>query len=302
MWKPEILVLGPGGIKGFLELGALHILESKGLLTNVNTFVGVSVGAIISLLIVSGYSITEIIAEAADADIFNDLSSVSVKDTREKLGLVSSAPIKRKLLKNVIEKFGYVPTLSQLFRSTGLKLVCVTANLDKERPEYMSYETEPDISCVDAVMYSMNIPIIFYKLKYKGCVYVDGALGNPYPLDQYDDGNTNILGIYIESTCRTDHEPADSTTTMYFHKIIHFTMSELRRRIIKACSERCKHLCLPSKIVDSTGLSIDADLKAAMILSGYECGSKFIKELEDECDEETSKDDLTDDIELDNMS
>lgn len=289
MWKPEILVLGPGGIKKFLELGALHILESKGVFEDVTTFVGVSVGAIISLLIVSGYSIAEIIAEAADADIFYDLSSVSIKDTKEKLGLVSSAPIKRKLVKNVIEKFGYVPTLDQLFRSTGLKLVCVTANLDKEIPEYMSYETEPDISSVDAVMYSMNIPIFFYKLKYKGCVYVDGALGNPYPVDQYDDGNTNILGIYIESTCRTNREPSDSTTTMYFHKIIHFTMSQLRTRIINACSDKCKHLCLHSSIVDSTGLTIDAHLKADMILAGYERGTEFLKELEVQDDSSSSE-------------
>jgi len=279
MWKPEILVLGPGGIKGFLELGALVGLEKEGLLSDVTTYVGVSVGAIISLLLVVGYTVTEIIVEAADANIFEDFSSVSWKDIKENFGLVSSAPIKRKLTKRVMEKFGYVPTLEQLYHSTGVELVCVTANLDKEITEYMSYRTEPGMSSVDAVMYSMNIPIIFYKLKYKGCVYVDGALGNPYPVDEYDDGSVNILGVYIESTCRTEREPSDSTTTMYVHKIIQFTMSQLRDKIIKTCSERCKHLCLKSNIVDSTGLTIDAHLKADMILDGYTYAQKFIENL-----------------------
>jgi len=277
MWKPEILVLGPGGIKGVLALGALVSLQSEGMLSEVTTYVGVSVGAIISLLLVVGYKVTEIISEAADANIFEDISSVSWKDVKENFGLVSSAPIKRKLTRSIMEKFGYIPNLEQLYHSTGLKLVCVTANLDKECPEYMSYETEPYISCVDAVMYSMNIPIIFYKLKYKGCVYVDGALANPYPVDEYDDGVANILGVYIESTRRTNEEPSDSTTTMYIHKLIQFTMSRLREQIIKTCSENCKHLCLRSHIVDSTGLMIDAYLKADMILDGYQRAQEFIE-------------------------
>ncbi len=288
MWKPEILVLGPGGIKGFLELGVLYVLESEDFLTDVHTYVGVSVGAIVSLLMVCGRTITEIIAEAADADIFQDLSSVNIKDSTEKLGLVSSDPIRRKLVRSVLEKFGYIPTLQQLFNSTGLTLVCVTVNLDKEEPEYMSHENEPDIPCVDAVMYSMNIPIIFYKLKYKGCVYVDGALGNPYPINQYDDGFTKILGIYIESTRKTTREPGNSTATMYFHKIVQFTMGQLRTMILENCSDMCKHIRLQSNIIDTTGLTIDANLKADMILEGYTHGAEFLETVRlEESQEET---------------
>ena len=279
IWKPEVLVLGPAGMKGFLELGTLYAVEENHLLTEVTTFVGVSVGAIISLMMTCGYKITEIIAESADTNIFDDLTSVSLKDTRDKLGLVSSAPIRRKLVKSVMAKFGYVPTLEELYHATGLKLVCVTANLDKETAEYMSYETEPLLPVVDAVMYSMNIPIIFYKLKYKGCVYVDGALANPYPMDIFDDGSTNILGIYVESTSKTECEPTHSSTTMYFHKIIHFSMTQLRDRIIENCSEKCKHICLPTDIIDPTGLSLDAHLKADMIVKGYGIAQEFLEGL-----------------------
>jgi len=279
MWKPEVLVLGPGGMKGFLELGTLYFLEEKNFFSEVTTFAGVSVGAIISLMMVCGYKVIEIIAESADTNIFNDLSSVSLRDTQDKLGLVSSAPIKRKLVKMVLKKFGYVPNLQQLYEITGLKLVCVTANLDKETAEYMSYETEPHLPVVDAVMYSMNIPIIFYKLKYMGCVYVDGALANPYPADIFDDGKTAILGLYIESASKTDSEPTNSTTTMYIHKLIHFTMTQLRNRIIESCSEKCKHICLPTEIIDTAGLTIDAHVKADMIVKGYCIAQKFLEEL-----------------------
>jgi len=56
MWKPDIVILGPGGIKGFLELGVLYALQNNNLLENVHTYVGVSVGSIISLLLVCGFA------------------------------------------------------------------------------------------------------------------------------------------------------------------------------------------------------------------------------------------------------
>jgi predicted acylesterase/phospholipase RssA len=280
MWKPQVLVLGPGGIKGFLELGALCVLESNDLLSEVHTYVGVSVGAILSLLIVCGYSMTEIIIEAADADIFEDISKFDFQDIHSNVGIVSSSPIKRKLIRKVLQRFGYVPTLQQLYNETGLTLVTVTANLNQEKTEYMSHLTEPELSCVDAVMFSMNIPLIFYKLKYKGCIYVDGALGNPYPIDPWDDGETNILGIYTKSTQKTDKEPEGASTTMYIHKIIHFSMTQIRDRIIENSSKRCKHIELTSNIIDSTGFTINAQMKADMVLKGVAVAEAFLKEIQ----------------------
>src|SRR6056297_3123288 len=89
-WTPELIVLGPGGVKGFLELGSLLVLEKWGWLDNVHTFVGVSVGAIISLLLICGYKVSEIIAEAADANIFQDMSTVRFSDIKGNVGLVSN--------------------------------------------------------------------------------------------------------------------------------------------------------------------------------------------------------------------
>lgn len=276
-WIPELIVLGPGGIKGFLELGALLVLEKQGWLDNVHTYVGVSVGAIISLLLICGYKVSAIIADAADTNIFHDLSTVRFSDIKGNVGLVSNEPIKKKIRDQIINVYDHVPTLRQLYLYTGIKLVAVSHNLDKEQVEYLSHETEPDMSCLDAVMLSMNIPLLFYKLKYKGCVYIDGAFGNPYPVDHYDDGKTDILGIYIRSTRPQEEEPSDSSTTMYIHKTIQSTMSELRRRIIEMTSERCRHIELKSPTVDSTGISVDADLKADTILTGYKVASEFIE-------------------------
>jgi predicted acylesterase/phospholipase RssA len=255
-------------------------------LSEVHTYVGVSVGSIISLLTVCGYTPIEIISDALEVDIFEDISKFSWSNIqesfiniRDNIGIISTQSIRKKLIHKVEAKFGFVPSLKQLYELTQRTFVSVSANLDKEQTEYMSFKTDPDLSCVDAVMYSMNIPIIFYKLKYKDCVYVNGALGNPYPVDIYDDGKTNILGIYTKSTKKTNKEPENATTTMYIHKIIHFSMTTIRDRIIDNASDKCKHIALEAEIMDSIGLTIDTKLKAEMFMKGLKKTDGFLRSL-----------------------
>lgn len=277
-WKPDLIVLGPGGMKGFLELGSIFRLQYEpSFFENVHTYVGVSVGAIISLLLVCNYDIPNIVIDSIRADIFEDISKFSISNIQSNIGIVSNNAIRKRIATKVEKKFGMIPTLKELYEKTGLKFVSVTANLDKEITEYISYQNEPSLSCVEAVMLSMNIPIIFYKLKYKNCVYADGALGNPYPIDIWDDGKTNILGIYTKSTRKTSSEPASSSSTLYIHKIIHFSMTQIRNKIIENASDKCKHIELESDIIDSTGITITPQDKAMMLITGYQIADAFLK-------------------------
>jgi|DewCreStandDraft_4_1066084.scaffolds.fasta_scaffold02793_20 predicted acylesterase/phospholipase RssA len=278
-WNPEILVLGPGGIKGFLFLGALLILESEGYLERIKTFVGVSVGAIISLLLVAGYTVTEIISEAVDTSLFQDISCINLTEIKENTGLISNRSIKEKLIARIEDKFGKILSLQELYDATGLEFMCVTMNLDQDKAEYISRKTYPQMSCVDAVLLSMNIPLLFYKLKYRGCVYIDGAFANPYPIDVYDDGKRDILGMYITSSNPAHHVPVDSHLALYLYKIIDSSMTQIRERIIRSSSPRCKHLELISPTFDTTGLTVDLKLKSQMITIGYTAAKEFLDKI-----------------------
>lgn len=282
-WKPDVLVLGPGGVKGFLELGALILLESEGLLRNVTSYAGVSVGAIIALLLVAGYTVTEVIADAVDTNLFQDLSSIDLEHVKANVGLISNRAVKEKLISRLEEKFGILPNLEQLYLITGLEFMCVTMNLSKCRAEYISRHTKPSMGCVDAVMLSMNIPLIFYKLKYQGCVYIDGAFANSYPIDQYDDGTRNILGIYIATEAADRTIPEDFPIPMYLYKIIDCSMVENRERIIRAASSRCRHLKLFSQTIDTLGLTMDIKTKSQLVLHGYQMAKEFVEQIRQPC-------------------
>lgn len=277
-WLPTHLVLGPGGVKSFSILGAMLKLDEIKLLREVKTFIGVSAGSIIQALYVAGYTVREIISEVAGANLFQDIAHIDISKIKSNNGLIPNNAVKDKLNQLFEAKFGFVPTFEELYRLTGLKLVTVTMNLDsQEGVEYMSYETEPGLSVVRAIMLSMNIPFFFYQLNYRDCTYVDGAMGNPYPVDEYDTGDNRILGVYIETK---NHVKTNSSISLYWARTIQATMKQMKWRILKNSSSRCKHLELSCKTMDTLGLTTSAEDKANMIFSGIRDATNFIKKLD----------------------
>ena len=273
MWKPTVLVLPPGGQKGFLELGSLSYFEEVNFIDDVHTVIGCSVGSIIGLLLVVGYTVLEIISEAADTDLFHDISSLNLKEIRDNIGLLNNTHVRKKLEVLLRRKFGMVPTLRQLHMATGIRFCVVSFNLSRGEPAYLTAETEPDLSCVDAVMLSSNIPFLFYRLKYKGATYIDGAFGNPYPIDVYDNGENNVLGMYI---CSNDeHTPEDDGNWWYLNMVVHCSMHEIRRLIIDKSSDRCKHMPLNAPQSDFPGIVYKAADKGRMISIGYQTAKEF---------------------------
>src|SRR5437762_49683 len=98
MVYPTVLVLGPGGIKGFIELGALLYFEQQTqFLSQIKIIIGVSIGSMIGLLYTSGFTVSDIIEMALTMDFFKDIFSFSAINITKKMGLISNDKIKDKL-------------------------------------------------------------------------------------------------------------------------------------------------------------------------------------------------------------
>ena len=283
-WYPKVVVLGPGGMEGFLELGLLAKFSNLGLLNNVHTYIGCSAGAIISLMIIAGYTPAEIIADAREIDLFHDISSLKINDLkslftiiRQNFGLLSHNMIKERLTQRMRQKFGFIPTLYKLYLATDLTLITVSLNLNSDKTEYFSWRTHPDLSVIDATILSMNIPFLFYKLKYHGNIYIDGAFGDPYPVNLLDDGKTNILGIFISSDNPDAYhkKSLEDDDLRYLNKVLHASMTQIKNKNQITASDKVKHLMLYSPTIDITGISYDNEVKKQMILIGYQEAIKF---------------------------
>lgn len=293
-WLPRVLLIGPGGIKGLKVLGFLSPLEDAGLLELSDTYCGVSVGAVITLLKVAGYQIREIVGEATNLDFFKDMDNFSFGNAIENKGLISNEPIKKRLTELILNKFGMIPTLKSLYLQTGKSFVAVTFNATDEICVMLDYFHFPTMSCIDAAMYSMNIPFIFYQLYYQGKIFVDGLLGNPYPIDYFDNGETNILGIFMRTyNLKEANVPnkiiskiADKNSmsfATFTAKIIHAMTDQRRYNIIHHSSKRCRHVCLETKNFNTIGYNMTFEEKAELLTSGYNQGKEFLRQLRENC-------------------
>jgi len=281
IWKPEAVVLGPGGVKGYLELGALLRLEEcHGFFDNVTHYTGCSIGSAIALLMVAGYKSMEIIEIVIGMDVLNELyDGINIEEIKSNRGLLKNKTMEQKLTMLIRKKYGKVLTLGELYYASSKILTVVATNTNKERVEYLNKDTDPHLSCVQAVMMSSAMPFVIQKRWHNGCTYSDGALGNPYPIDIHDDGNTNVLGIYIDG--RPDDTSHRKTWTQEIGFNIHFAMTAHRQRIIKTSTDKCRHIGLKSTVVDSIGLTVTMADKSMMINNGFSTANVFLARLKD---------------------
>lgn len=269
-WRPSALLLGPGGAKGFLMIGSLLLLEKCKMLKDIRKIVGVSMGAIIGLLINTGCSVTEILEMGLMTDLSEIITNIDVITIMKKNGLVSHDIFRKRMRDKIISKYGFVPSLKQLYLMTGIELEVVSTNLDKDRPEYFSHETEPELCCVEAVIMSMNLPFFFYTYIYKDSIYLDGAISDPFPLQRVE--GQRALAI------RTTGSPLDPKGSFfnYISQVVNCLTSQKRN---ENTSEDTKILDLVFEINDAIGVNLNFEKRVDMVIIGYLRSYQFLKSM-----------------------
>lgn len=275
MFRPEALILGPGGVKGFLILGCLKYFENVKLLETIDVFLGVSVGAIINLLLSLGCEINEIITQALQLNLFRDYREIQLEAIIKNVGLLTNKPVEEALNQIIKEKIGFIPSFQEHYKLTNKKYITLAYNVTKQRTDYFSVTTTPKESVVVATLASMNIPFLYQQYIINGCSYVDGAIGNVYPVDYLDNGKTYIIGIYVRTLAETEIASALD----YLHRVIQAPMGEYRKKIIQNASDHCFHIELLSDTKDSSGVSVANEEKGKMLAHGYEKAREIYKEL-----------------------
>lgn len=190
----DTLVLSGGITKGFGIVGSLQYLQDVGVLSGVRKFVGTSIGAIISYLICIGYSPIEIMIISHQRKVFEKMTNIDVMNIVHGNGAISYHVFQEILEKLTIEKIKKFVTLSTLYEKFGKELVCCTYNMTQQKPEYISYKTHPDLSCLVALRMSSNLPFLFETFVYDDQKYLDGGLADNFPIGQVEEDDV-ALGV-----------------------------------------------------------------------------------------------------------
>ena len=233
MEKFDVVVLSGGATRGVLTLGALNYYYEKGQYDprHTHTYAGSSIGAVIGLLLICGYTPMEIFTEIykADDNLFDMTGDLGTMITN--MGVMSTNNFIARIETLVKAKMGSeIPTLGELFEDTGKTLVVTASNITKVKCEYYTPKTRPNLLCVDAVKLSCNLPLIFTRIKYDGNYICDGGFMDNFPIKYVDDRIQKILGIVTQGT-DLNNTYDDTKFIGYLYRILSMPMhanTELR--------------------------------------------------------------------------
>lgn len=199
------IVIAGGALKAASVIGCIKFLEERNAMKDLRNYVGTSAGALLCFMLVIGYSSKEIREVVLDCLYTQDIMSVNVEDLFNILttygmnsGTMLVDMVRRILFKKV--KRNDI-TFIEIAKTYGKNLVVCVTNLTKETCEYMSVDTCPNMSVVDAIRISCSIPFFFTPVVLNDMYYVDGGLYNNFPIDYFNEHSLkDIIGINIINT------------------------------------------------------------------------------------------------------
>lgn len=206
------LVISGGSTKTVSAIGCIQYLEDRNMLTNVMNYVGTSAGSILCLFLIAGYRARDMIKLLNDEMInkkrfeltFDELLDLNVLNS---YGLDSGENIEAFIRSIVSTRYGKNDiTFIELAKLTGKNLVVCVSNLTKQCQEYIDVETHPNMSVVKAVRMSVSLPFVFTPVKYKGSLFVDGAVYEALPvgyMTRFNDPLKDTLAIHTRTVIDT---------------------------------------------------------------------------------------------------
>jgi predicted acylesterase/phospholipase RssA len=260
------LVISGGGPKGLAILGALHFIYENNGLNNIEEYWGTSIGGVICLLLLIGYTPFDAFHKFF---IMQDITqpSLDLKKMFEASGLCPIEIFGDKIRHLIQEKMGSScnPTFADIYNKFGKRLNIIGANTTTQSGECFNLENTPNMSIIDAIEITCDLPLIFTKKVYNNNVYVDGGLINMYPINLADNGYDNTLGI-----CVWGNMNVGNNSIGWIYSILYMPIKELHRERISRLSDKCTNIELIINNVNIIEMAPDQKKKIDIFSSGYQ--------------------------------
>lgn len=209
----ENLVVEGGGGRIVAIGGTLIELENRGILQNIKNYSGTSAGAIVATTLCLGYTGSEIadLLMKTDFNKFLDDSfgiSMDLYRLYNEYGFYKGDAFLNFARKIIADKTFDIRngdiTFQELYQTNEKELVLVATNLTKDKIEYLSRHTYPDMPVALAVRASMSIPLVYKPVIYKENVFCDGGLGMNFPIQTFDgDFPKDVDNLYTDINTKT---------------------------------------------------------------------------------------------------
>ncbi|WP_027716705.1 patatin-like phospholipase family protein [Desulfuromonas sp. TF] len=210
------LIFEGGGVKGVAYVGAMQILQDRGVLQGIQRVGGTSAGAINALIFALGYNISEQqqILRSTEFRNFMDDSFGVIRDIRRLARDFGwhTGDFFANWVGDLIEKRlgSRRATFRDLLDKGHPGLYVIGTNLSTGYAEIFSAERHASMELATAVRISMSIPLFFAAVRHgsRQDVFVDGGVQINYPVKLFDRER------YIDMK----NEPGAARRTDYYNK------------------------------------------------------------------------------------
>lgn len=272
--EKKILVLSGGGTKGISHIGALAALEELNILSGIETFVGVSAGAMITGLHVLGYSPAELF-EFVKVFELNKMKSLNFMGIFKSFGIDDGANLEY-IIKRMVSAKGYGEhaTLKEIYDKTNKEMIFISTCLNSKSICEISYKTHPDIPLYTAIRMSSAVPLYFVPVSYQGNIYVDGGCMNNYPIHMFNDRIDSVIGILIEE------DDSEIQKIDNFESYIYQTLKSVSKALdcLSKNGYEENTIIIPTSGISTLDYNIGEEQKDIMYKTGYNCTKKFFNQ------------------------
>ena len=200
--KIDTLVLSGGGPSGIAFFGFFKSLFEKGILNEnldgINEIITTSIGVLAAVSFILKLPLEVGINIILKYDILKmiDTENIQIDDILVDFGIFETTGI-RNIIQSILKNFKGINDISlkELYDISNIKLTVKVFNATKKQLEYISYETNPDLSILTLSQMTTAIPFFFKPVKYNDCIYVDGGMRGHFPIEECK--SENYLGLFI---------------------------------------------------------------------------------------------------------
>lgn len=258
----DTLCLSGGGVDGIQMLGSLQYLSNKNIinLRYIKNYTGTSVGSLICFLLNLKYTIKTISSIIYTLNLEKINFNFDIDDFFENFGIDNGnriISIIQTLLNNKLNIYDI--TFEELYNKTNKHLKIIVVNFTDRVEELCDYKNTPKLSVIYALRMSISIPFIFYPVKYKNKLYVDGGLMNNFGINYCNINRT--IGICIENESNSSKA---INILDYLKQILNIIYTNVTIKNYKSDNI----IILKSK-KNISEISLDKTNKLKMLKSGY---------------------------------
>ena len=273
---------------GFAHIGVLQKfyendkIDGLNLLSRIDTFVGSSIGAVVSCLFAIGMTPLQIYNAFVEIDEQTVLKYSNVDLFFHSFGIDNGEYFMAHMVDIFIDmKVSPKITFSQFFTKFHKRIIFTGSNISKHSTEYFGPDTTGDMRVLDAIRISISIPFLFSAIEYNGNLYCDGGVTNNFPL-QYtmkdfqsrhpmEDSSFGVLGCNIESLPPKQILSIDD----YIYNIFACSVKKDRQEL----SFHENTIIISIQNTGSTDFSADTEKRKEMFDIGFAAADKYLLDL-----------------------